>query len=302
MYSLKTILTLAGLSLTVPTMGAADHLLISEVLINSTGTESDVLSAEFVEIFNPTSEPVNLANYYLTDYKNYHEYPVGNFEWVDTADYLLQFPTTATLAPGQVAVVTLNVNHFLNEVGSAFGKTVSGYEGQPGSPLLFEIDGLNPDVTEMRNPKAVAGALKDISFAKTNGGEVLMMFHWNGESDLVQDVDGVRWGTVSAGNQFENKSAIAIDGPDADTDASTYLTDSYSSFLYDPTPGTAPAAMVRISTTESAEVSTGGNGITGHDETSEDLAATFQSAADTATTPGLPHSGLQSSIGEWSLF
>jgi len=300
MKFLNNIFAAVVLAVAGPAIAAADHLLISEVLIDSPGTESDTLSAEFVEIYNPTPNTISLANYYLTDYKNYHKYPAGNFEWVDTADYLLQFPTTATLASGQVAVVTLTASHFLTQVGSSFGNTLSGYTSQPGSPLLFEIDGLHPDVTEMRNPKALAGAPKDISFAKTNGGEVLMLFHWDGETDLVQDVDGVRWGTVSAGNQFENKSGVAVDGPDADTDPSTYLTDAYISFLYNPS--TIPVAMVRITATESEEVSSGGNGITGHDETTEVLENGFQSSTAAATTPGVPHSGLLAGVSEWSLF
>lgn len=84
----------------------ADHLLISEVLIDAPGSaaiENNETSAEFVEIYNPTSSIINLGNYILTDYPTYYNLPAGGFVYGENSfDYMLQFPATASLAPGQI--------------------------------------------------------------------------------------------------------------------------------------------------------------------------------------------------------
>ena len=81
------------------------------------------------------------------------------------------------------------------------------------------------------------------------------------------------------GNKAEavDKTGVEKDGPDADSDASTYEDDTPADdqdvvasdgHEYD-------YSFQRIDGNEGSETTSGGNGITGHDETSENLSATW---------------------------
>ncbi|MCJ8313920.1 MAG: DUF5011 domain-containing protein [Pseudomonadales bacterium] len=108
----------------------------------------------------------------------------------------------------------------------------------------------------------------------TNSGESIVLFWWDGVSDLVSDVDMLNIGTPSATNDIRNKTSIMVDGPDADSVTSAYKADSYlmPQQLSDPGFG---FSTKRISIESSKETSGGGNGITGDDETSEDITITW---------------------------
>ncbi len=269
------------------------HLLISEVLINSPGggsTENNEISSEFVEIYNPTGSPINLGDYILTDYPEYYRLPAGNFDYGSNSyDYMVRFPSNTMLAAGQIAVVTLDASTFLLEAGSSFGGTVPGFKAQPGSPLLFEIKDSNPAVPDMVNYKAAAP--NPNTFLKDNAGEFVALIYWNGSSDLVSDIDMVRWGRMSISEQIKNKQGVSIDGPDADTLTTSYQTDALATHFN----FIVVDAMVRKTPEEVFELNTGGNGLSGHDETSENLTASFEGVTNTHITPGLPHPDLVSS-------
>ncbi|MFH1852069.1 MAG: hypothetical protein ABIA75_06955 [Candidatus Neomarinimicrobiota bacterium] len=92
--------------------------------------------------------------------------------------------------------------------------------------------------------------------------EMLILFKWDGTSTTVQDVDYFLWGDNSHGI---DKSGI-----------STYLSDTpvdQQSYFY--THGNDSSYM-RISLVETGESQSAGNGITGHDETSENLTAAWE--------------------------
>jgi hypothetical protein len=82
--------------------GAADHLLISEIVYDTPGPDE----AEYIELVNPTGVPVNLDGYtlgdavYLTDFEDRRLFPPGTI-----------------LMPGQTLVITLSAVAFRAEFG-----------------------------------------------------------------------------------------------------------------------------------------------------------------------------------------
>jgi hypothetical protein len=125
----------------------------------------------------------------------------------------------------------------------------------------------------------------------TNAGEVIVVFQWNGQSDLVRDVDLVLAGVPSVANGLIDKSSLAFDGPDGDTATSSYSADMRTITAQATAPG-AGLSTKRIALENGFELQTGvGNGLAGDDETSEDTSSTWDSSF-TAPTPGALPTGL----------
>ncbi len=244
------------------------HLLISEIAVQPT-------DGEFVEIYNPTANPVDLSNYYLTDATNvgsgnfYYNIVTGaNAGGGGFGDFHAQFPNGAIIAAGDTLTIAMNGSNFM-----------STFNVQPDFEL-FDTDANIPDLRE-----ALPGSINSQG-GLSNAGEVVILYFWDGQSDLVQDVDYVVWGDKA---EAVDKSGVAIDGPDADNTPSTYLDDTPIAAqvpVADNTPHGLSESIQRSSSDETGETNSGGNGITGHDETSENLAATFSAAPPTpAGTP-----------------
>lgn len=241
---------------------AKDHLLLSEV--KSVGPE------EFIEIWNPTSRPISLANYYLADYNEYWKLPSNPSPTIAQNDFLAQLPSNATLAAGQVATVAMLAADFMTKYSRA---------------ATYSLDA----VSGAQKLERVIGAANSPTI--TNGGEIVVLFYWNGQTDLVQDVDIIMAGpalTVGEGNYLSVKGTV--DGPDADTTGSTYKTDS--NLLGGGMMGTAAGdnSYKRIKLETGAETQTdNGNGLTGDDETSENLKVTWDgvSPAYSVANPGV---------------
>lgn len=237
---------------------AQSHLLISEFVVTPT-------AGEFIEIYNGTGDTVDLSNYYLTDaiYKNDNDYVNlvdGTYTPEEATDFLARFPSGATIANGEYLVIAVD--------GTGFNTTYS-FDAD------FELKG-----TSATTPDLVAPGANYIgsNVGITNAGEVLILFYWDGASDLIQDVDYVVWGDKE---EAVDKTGVQKDGPDADTDATTYLNDTAITAQISAsssTPHGFGKSMARRSLNEANEKTSGGNGITGHDETSEDLAAAFMEA------------------------
>jgi hypothetical protein len=110
------------------------------------------------------------------------------------------------------------------------------------------------------------------------------LFHWDGESDLVQDVDIVQWS--NSGPNFStvspNKTGVPVDGPDPDAVASVYLPDTAPQGQDLAAPGVHAfgRTVSRIDFTEGAEALTNGNGLLGHNETSENYSVTWLANTD----------------------
>ncbi len=81
----------------------ARHVLISEVLYNPGGAEDD---AEFIELVNPTDQPIDLTNFSLGDAVNQTDF-----------EDVRRFPAGAVMAPQQTFVIATTATAFFAEYG-----------------------------------------------------------------------------------------------------------------------------------------------------------------------------------------
>jgi hypothetical protein len=235
-----------------PLGGPPVPLLLTEVVLSPT-------EGELVEILNPTDQTVSLNGYYLADHGAYFRVPTGA-PVVDVTDFIVRFPVGAVIGPR--AVITVAV------------ATASAYETIYGAPPTFSI---------------ASGTMVTVSSngigSLTNGGELIALFYWNGQDDLVRDVDLLLAGVPGATNGLIDKSGVALDGPDPGTTTTAYAADARTMA---PQASAPPAARStkRISPETGYETQDGtGNGLTGDDETSEIILSTWDSAF-TVPTPG----------------
>ncbi len=247
--------------------GGVQPLLISEVVVTPT-------AGEFIEIYNPNTTAVDLSNVYITDATfagggtYYYNIVTGtNAGGGSFGDFLARFPDGATIAPGAYQTIAL-----------------------AGSDNFFATYAINPDY-ELFEDNATADGIPDMreglpgtinnQGGLTNGGEVAILFYWDGTTDLVTDLDYVIWGDTA---EAVDKSGITIDGPDADNLGSTYNNDTpiASQQLVSASAHASGQSFQRQDLFEGVEITTGGNGANGHDETSEDLTNTWCSSATTA--------------------
>ncbi len=250
-----------------------DHLLITE-------TVSTLTAAEYIEIYNPTGSPISLANYYLSDDEDYALLPgatgAGPAPIIDSFDFIVQFPAGAVISDGEVVVIAFDGAGFFLAYGLSANYEIIGTDGTP--------DMIATNVGSTRG--------------LTNSGENVVLFFWDGAGDLVQDVDMTNIGTPSAANDIGNKTGVTVDGPDADTTPSAYAADvvTMPQQLSDPGNGFSSKRIALEGTNETSLVPIaqgnsfgGGNGITGDDETTENILVTFdgtQFRPFTAPDPG----------------
>ncbi|WP_154223161.1 endonuclease [Marinicella rhabdoformis] len=220
-------------------------------------------TGEFIEIHNKGAAPIDLSNVYLTDatYSNggtyYYQLVTGGGGGGGFADFYARFPDGASIAPGAYQTVALN--------GAVDFNTAYGIDP------TYEIANTSavPDMREART-----GSIDGLNSGLTDDGEVVVLAYWNGQSDLMQDIDYVLWGDKT---EAIDKTGVSIDGPDGDSNSSTYQNDTsianqaiFTSFEH-----ADGNSWQRSNMNEGNETTTGGNGITGSDETSEDLNNTF---------------------------
>lgn len=231
---------------------APDHLVFTELAVSpSTG--------EYVKINNPTATAVDLSDYYITDAtdatdttaaKYYYNLPSGNDFWSGSGfDFIARFPDGYQLAAGAFI--------YLSMVDSA---------------AFNDEYGFYPDLTVKQNLRS-AGTGSTIGGASSylsNTSETLVLFKWDSVSTEVQDVDYLIWGDLN----------YAIDK----TGVGNYLPDTPVASQV-PLPTHANGEKLARISDEGSETTTGGNGITGHDETSENLAATWEKRTVANTKP-----------------
>lgn len=232
-----------------PLPGAAGpHVLLSEVALSPAG-------GEFIEIVNPTGATVDLSTYYLSDNGNYWRLPVATPN-LGASDFVARFPAGATIpANGVVTVATDTAANFM-----AIPPHVA--------PTYSIADGTMTLVASNGAPTL------------TDAGELVVLFQWDGTSQLVRDVDMLLAGVPTAANGLVSKTQMQQLG-------CAYANDQNS------LPAQASAAPTgkstkRIALEGSSESHPGtGNGLTGDDETSEDTTITWDTTATfTAPTPG----------------
>jgi len=268
---------------------APQHLLISEVCVRPG-------FAEFIEIYNPGPGAVSLKDYYLTDNVKLRNNAytlltkgLASLD-IDSTDFFVRFPATAVIAAGAYHTVAFSAKDFAGRYSTVSAPRAATYEiiGNDGNPAN-NMRLVKPDTTtQFANP----------NLADPN--EVLILLRWDGKSDLVEDVDYIVWGdtslvagaasktgdieageqasgTIIAGplNEAVNKTGLGVDGADSSLVKSYY--DNEADFKQQKPVGRQTHALLkswqrRPSPREFGELRAGGNGMTGHDETSENLA------------------------------
>lgn len=243
---MKRLIIRSAFFLLIPYLAlAVDHLLITEVVLQPS-------AGEYVKISNLTDSAINLSDYYLTDGtdttngKFYYNLPSGVNYWSGSStDFMARFPDL-TLNAGASLILSL-ARH-------------SDYTTTYGTPadLALKWDMLHVSATDSTIGGSPYGKLDNIA-------ETLVLFHWDGSSTTVEDVDYLVWGTnlTTASTYMLDKSLVA--GYAADTPVEN------QSFMATHLDGSKLARNGQ----EGTEITSGGNGITGHDETSENLADTW---------------------------
>lgn len=232
----------------------ADHLLISEVVVAPEG-------GELIEIWNPTAAAIDLTDVYLSDNSTYVDIASGG-AWAPITnnpgtDFLARFPAGTMLNPDQVLVI--------GTVGAA-GNYETNYMACPTFYLSTAAvpcgGGTTPAMLSTETGSITA--MSNLS----NMREMLVLFTWSGDTaDTLKDLDYVTWGaTFEAGTRVD-KTGVAGYQPDTAPDLQKGAT------------APSPTQSIERCSLETGEKTSGGNGITGHDETSEDLAASFKSTA-----------------------
>ncbi|WP_437477583.1 thrombospondin type 3 repeat-containing protein [Sorangium sp. So ce1014] len=252
-------------------------LLLTELLVHPT-------AAEFVEIYNPGSRAVDLSDYYLADYRFYHQLVTPSPTLPNTNDFLVRFPDGAAIGPGEIQTVSLGGAECYR-MGCNETRSFEGW----GSHPTYEIhstatygEGESKSVAvvpDMRQPlPASVGETRGL----TNDHECLILFYWDGVSDLVRDVDYVFYGGTGP-NAPVDKTGGSIDGPDPGSAPSAYLDDAADDVALH-APLSNAGGSCRQDFTEGAQRASGGNGVTGAVETGEPLSSTW--AACAVPTPG----------------
>jgi len=244
-------------ALDAPPAALLPLVLTEVVLAPSTG--------EFIEIANPNAQPVDLATYYVADAGPYFRIP-GGPPVVDTADFIARFPAGASIPAKGVITVALDTSAAFTTVYAV-------------APTFALSGGTLTTVASNGVPSL------------TNGGELVVLFRWDGTSDLVRDVDILIAGAPTAGNALVDKSGVALDGPDADVISTAYKADARTLAAQASAPASGKSTK-RIAPETGHETQTGaGNGLTGDDETSENTSLTWDSTF-TNPTPGTIPTGL----------
>ncbi len=257
---------LAAVVTTCGSGGRADHLVISEISVTPT-------PGEFVEIFNPTASSLDLTDVYLYNATfaatdggpgcKYAFQPTGGACGDAFGDFNLRFPAGATIAPSEVQVVALTgANAYCATYGCSTGAAKPTYEISPPTGDDATVPNMR-GVWDLNAANFPDGGVQGGFGFLTNGSEDLVLYSWNGSASTVKDIDYVVWGT-SLGVRTD-KTTYA--GYSADTAASSQV----------PAPGapTVTQSIQRVCLNEGTETHTAGNGITGHNETSENLANDF---------------------------
>jgi len=268
------------------------HLLVTEVGYDTVDETSP--TSEYVEILNPDGAGVALGNFWLVGDSHAYPYLVnGPVAGVTLNNFIYRFPAF-TLGPGKVAVICQDSDAFLAEFFPGGG--LSAFLAQPGNPVLFETtqDGPGDGVPDMIN----WGSNPVGTLSMANNGECVGLAYWDGVSDRVVDHDWVCWLTTTYIPNKDVDYPFGIDGPDPDLDPSWFAEDRANGL---PAPDAPQGYSIhRTSLVEKGEITSGGNGAGGHDETSEDWSVwqigpyspgrqTLMSvtAVDTARTPGV---------------
>jgi hypothetical protein len=239
---------------------AGQHLLISEI-----ATQPNAI--DFIEIWNPGQATLPLQYYYLSDNSAYHGI-AANKAWkpagTPETDFLIQFPAGAQIAADQVVVVELgtDLNGTLKICPHFTVRDNVMCDGKPVPKMVVPKNG---------------GLGANVGSLLSGMGEMAMLFCWGGQRPNVSDVDYVLWDPdTTDGNTHADKTGVANYVADTPKDKQKIA----------PQPG-INQSIGRCNADEPGEKNSGGNGILGHDETSEDFTASFKLFMVGSTSPGV---------------
>lgn len=241
-----------------------DHLLLSEIVTRPNGSE-------MIEIVNPTAGSVDLTNYWLSDSHLYPRVATGDFPTASGSDFAARFPAGAAIGPGEFRTIALS---------NASGGSVSfaaAYGHKPDFELRPTANGADDDadVPDML-PSDQANTI-GATASLTDAGEPVVLFY-RAEGGIAHDVDYVFFGEATTSNAVVDK-----------TGEPGYLADTAAALQRAVAAPGESGAIHRCIYGEPGETRVAGNGITGHDETSEDAARSFVvTIGVSARTPGGP--------------
>ena len=226
---------------------SADHLLLIRIV-----TQPD--AAESFSIYNPTDSPIDLTNYYICDDEDYYKMQTAS----DLAPsnsikaFTAQFPPISIDAYDTLVVI-LHAN-YTDYYGVSLLPDLVMYVDQNNSMIETEVGSFGAPVQGDGDP---VPKLDDEE-------ELLILFFWDGNpSSAIQDVDYFIWGN----------SQNAIDK----SDILGYQNDTpFENQFYFEGSAEKDYAYSRIGDEEIGEKETDGNGITGHDETSENFRESWE--------------------------
>ncbi len=249
----------------------ADHLILSEI-VAETHPQFDTTGSSYIQVVNPTASDVDMGQVYITN---------GNLSG-SAAYYNLTLGDPANFNPGGGAGGSFNARFpsgYILAAGDSLAISIAGsteYLDRYGRLPDFELfeDAFVPDdVPELVeafpgsvNAGSLVGGTNSPALGFSTGS--LILYTWDGASDLVQDLDYLIWGT---------NNSLRVDKSGVTIGSQTYLNDTIA-FSQEPVPGEGPIlrhSLRRINADEGAETLSGGNGAGGHDETSENLATTW---------------------------
>jgi len=195
--------------------------------------------SEMIEIYNPLNESVDLSNYYLSDSDKYYQWING--ESIGNFDFLIKFPSGSSIDSQGTYVITTQSNADFSD----------SYDFMPDLSLVdsdLEIfdSGINPNLS--------------------GSEEMLVLFYWDGTTSIVQDVDYFLWGDYDKGVSKTTEEGYPYN--DTLLEDQIFIRNHGSSDFYD-------SLYVRLDINEYDEIQSDGNGITGHDETSENFIASW---------------------------
>jgi len=262
----------AALAATTSVAFADGHLVICEVVLAPN-------QGEYIEIHNPGGVAVDLTNYYLADSELYGRTPLG-FQTPEAGDFIVRFPAGASIPGGATIVVAFSGTDYCNWYHPGGECVLPAFE----IPLVTLVD--HPGIPDMQPAYRSA-----IQFGSnlTNTGEAVYLFFYDNVGDLIKDVDMVRAGQPNGSNDLVGKTGLSIDG-NSDGTFTLYRPDAMLMNVMTVTAGNN-LSHKRLFFGGASEVICGndGNGLTGHDETNENIRASWDgvSVALSAPTPGV---------------
>jgi hypothetical protein len=221
---------------------SVDHILLNRIVITPSEAES-------FSITNPTAETINLSDYYICDDQDYYQMQTDAdlSPSATMSGFTARFPDI-NIQPNDTLIIVLNENY--NSFYNSLIPDFTLFDNSEG--LLSMIE------TEVNSFGLSTNKLDDEN-------ESLILFKWDGNpNNNIEDIDYFIWG----GNQGAvNKTGI-----------NNYLDDtSAENQLFFETTPTDYYAFSRINgLDELDEISLDGNGITGHDETSENFRQSWE--------------------------